>query len=190
MPIKITIALGTLLIAMSSCVQAQSAQTYLEGKIVSINNDGTAWMEVNSKYHDTFKTFTEHMFQDNIYRPYDVFRFQFHGTEIGLTDVDNLDPHAQTFTRAIVEMKSTLPNKPVKVLCLDLNTKKSMASCIAEVEGKDVSIDLLQNGFAQTHITQATPSDYGASLLKAENKAKELNIGIWSSTLGLFSKSL
>jgi hypothetical protein len=182
--------LGIISMIFYHAASAQGAQTYFEGKIMNVTKDGTAWIEVSQAYHSDFKSFTEHMFQDNIYRPYDVFRFHFHGTEMGLSDIDTSDPHAKVFAKAISEMKVKLINKPARILCIDTNVKRSMASCIAEVDGKDVSIDLLQNGYAQAHVTNATPADYANTLDHAEKKAKDSNIGVWSSTLGLFSKSL
>lgn len=178
----------SLLILSSS--QAHAAQNYFEGKIISIEKDGTAWIDIDPAFHKQFILFSEHMFTDNLYRPYDVFRFHFHGTEIGLDDVDRTDPHAKIFIRAITDMKSRLTDKKVKILCVDLNAKKSMASCISEVDGEDVSIQNLKKGYGQTHITSSTPYSYADQLKKAEDSSKELNTGIWSSAMGLFNKSL
>ena len=93
-------------------------------------------------------------------------------------------------TYAISTLKKSLPNKRALLVCVEINKDSLMPSCITEVDKKDIGVNLLEDGLANSNITTETPDSYAKMLLAAEVDAKKNNRGVWSSMLGLFGKSL
>lgn len=167
-----------------------AADVALEGKILAVENDGTMWMEVNEQYNDEYKIAINHALQDYTRIHYNMLRFHVHGQEIGFESPDPQSPHAQVQKYAATLMKEKFTNKPAFAYCVEINQQRLMPSCIVEIEREDVSIYLLNQGFSEVRSTKSTPKIYLSTLKKAEDKAKDASIGIWSSMQGLFGKTI
>lgn len=182
----------TLAIAFSFLISpsAFSMEIPLAGKILMVEDDGTAWIETEEKYQKSFDEIGERALQNFLHRPYRVFRFHIHGTDVGYAAPDKNNAHYSVTTYAISTLKKNLQNKRALLVCVEINKDSLMPSCITEVDKKDIGVELLRDGLANSNITSETPIGYAKMLLNAEEEAKKSNTGVWSSMLGLFGKSL
>lgn len=170
--------------------QVSAMEIPLAGKILLVENDGTAWVEIEDKYQKGYDELASKALQNYLHRPYRVVRFHIHGTDVGYVSPDKSDPHYTVTAFAISTLKKSIENKKAMMVCLEINKETMMPSCIAEIERKDVALDLLRKGLATSKITDATPEGYASMIRSSEDEAKKNNIGVWSSMLGLFGKSL
>lgn len=170
--------------------QYSYADVALQGKIVAVEDDGTFWMEVDDDYSVDYKNAVQHVLQDYTRIHYNMLRFHVHGQEIGYSDHDYDNPHIQTQKYAIKQLKEKFTGKPAFIYCIEINNPRLMQSCITDIDNQDVAAYLLEQGYAEQEFTELTPQEYKETLIKAEKKAKDNNLGIWSSMQGLFSKSV
>ncbi|MFK4132114.1 hypothetical protein ACI2KR_07425 [Pseudomonas luteola] len=182
---------GMLMLALCfSTKEAMAKDVYLEGKIINVVKDGTLWIEISPKFHETYSSFADTVFQNYKYKGFDVFQFQLNGISLGIPSEIEGDPHQQAFQRGITLMKQNLTGRQAKILCVDTIPDLFIPSCISEIDGRDVAVENLKAGHALIHTTKKTPKEYIKTLQAAQDYAETNNMGLWSSMAGLFSKSL